>query len=125
LLPAAALEKERSATVNLGEKARIWVGGNYGRRCATAGPPVFTLVSAPKLGTVTAEKIDYTVPSGGPCQGTVQPGLAIWFAAGGQTGTDTITYTLDFPHEPGNPAPSKGPQPAMGPQPVAETITVK
>jgi hypothetical protein len=118
-LPAVSLDKERSATVNRGEKKRIWIGGNYGRRCATAGPPIFVLTSEPKLGKVTAEKVDYTVPAGEPCQGTVQPGIAIWFEAGGQAGTDTFTYTLDFPHEVGNPVAAKGPQP------VAGTITVK
>jgi hypothetical protein len=42
---ALSQEKERSATVGSGETVRIWFGANYGRRCATAGPPIFNLIS--------------------------------------------------------------------------------
>jgi hypothetical protein len=59
---AMSQEKERSATVDSGETVRIWFGANYGRRCATAGPPVFNLISKPSLGEVTTELADYTVP---------------------------------------------------------------
>jgi hypothetical protein len=36
-------EKERSAIVASGESVRIWFGANYGRRCATAGPPLSSI----------------------------------------------------------------------------------
>jgi hypothetical protein len=108
---AVSQEKERSTTVALGETVRIWFGANYGRRCATAGPPVFNLISKPSLGEVTTELADYTVPSGQNCAGRSYTGLRIWYKAGRTAGTDTFKYTIEFPHEPSNPTPSKGPQP--------------
>ena len=104
-------EKERSATVVSGETVRIWFGANYGRRCATAGPPVFNLISKPSLGEVTTELADYTVPSGQNCAGRTYTGLRILYKAESTAGTDTFKYTIEFPHEPSNPMPSKGPQP--------------
>src|SRR4051795_11133214 len=69
-LPLAfSQEKERSATVNPGERVHIWFGANYGRRCATAGPPVFDLISKPSLGEVITELAEYTVPTGQNCAG--------------------------------------------------------
>jgi hypothetical protein len=112
---AMSQEKERSAAVDSGETARIWFGANYGRRCATAGPPVFTLTSKPSLGEVTTELADYTVPSGESCAGRTT-GLRILYKAGSTAGTDSFKYTIEFPHEPSNPTPSKGPQ--------AVTVTV-
>ena len=112
-------EKQRSATVESGENVRIWFGANYGRRCATAGPPLFNLVSKPSLGQVTTELAGYTVPSGQSCAGRTYSGLRIWYKAGSITGTDTFKYTIEFPHEPSNPTPSKGPQP------VAVTVVVQ
>jgi len=108
---AVSQEKERSATVVSGETVRIWFGANYGRRCATAGPPVFNLISKPSLGEVTTELADYTVPSGQNCAGRSYTGLRILYKAGSTVGTDTFKYTIEFPHEPSNPTPSKGPQP--------------
>ena len=108
---AMSQEKERSATVDSGETVRIWFGANYGRRCSTAGPPVFNLISKPSLGEVTTELSDYTVPSGQNCAGRTYTGLRIWYKAGSTAGTDTFKYTIEFPHEPSNPTPSKGPQP--------------
>ncbi len=108
---AMSQEKERSATVVSGETARIWFGANYGRRCATAGPPVFNLIAKPSLGEVTTELADYTVPSGRNCAGRTYTGLRILYKAGSTAGTDTFKYTIEFPHEPSNPTPSKGPQP--------------
>jgi hypothetical protein len=108
---AMSQEKERSATVDSGETVRIWFGANYGRRCATAGPPVFNLISKPSLGEVTTELADYTVPSGQNCSGRTYTGLRIWYKAGSTAGIDTFKYTIEFPHEPSNPTPSKGPQP--------------
>jgi len=35
---ALSLDPERTATVNSGERVRIWFGANYGRPCRTAGP---------------------------------------------------------------------------------------
>ena len=119
LPPALALDPERHATVNSGERVRIWFGANYGRRCGTAGPPLFKLVSKPSLGEVTTELADYTVPNGENCAGRSYTGLRIWYQAGVTTGTDTFRYTLEFPHEASNPIPSKGPQP------VTATIVVK
>jgi hypothetical protein len=116
---AASLEKEKSVTVNTGERIRIWFGANYGRRCATAGPPLFKLTSAPTLGEVSTEEATYVVPTGEPCTGNSYTGLRVWYKAGSATGTDTFSYTLEFPHEPSNPQPSKGPQP------VTATITIK
>ena len=108
---AISQEKERSATANSGETVRIWFGANYGRRCATAGPPVFNLISKPSLGEVTTELADYTVPSGQNCAGRTYTGLRIGYKAGSTAGTDMFKYTIEFPHEPSNPTPSKGPQP--------------
>ena len=116
---ALSLDQERNATVNSGERVRIWFGANYGRRCATAGPPVFNLISKPSLGEVITELADYTVPSGENCAGKSYTGLRIWYKAGAITGTDTFKYTVEFPHEPSNPTPSKGPQP------VTVTIVVR
>ncbi|HEX2473323.1 MAG TPA: hypothetical protein VHK01_01175 [Lacipirellulaceae bacterium] len=111
-LPLAfSQEKERSATVDSGESVRIWFGANYGRRCATAGPPIFNLIAKPSLGEVTTELADYTVPNGQNCAGRSYTGLRIWYKAGSTAGTDTFKYTIEFPHEPSNPTPSKGPQP--------------
>src|SRR5437867_2606889 len=50
-------DKKRKAKVNSGERVRIWFGANYGRRCATAVPPVFNLISKPSLGEVITELI--------------------------------------------------------------------
>ena len=97
---AISQEKERSATANSGETVRIWFGANYGRRCATAGPPVFNLISKPSLGEVTTELADYTVPSGQNCAGRTYTGLRIWYKAGSTAGTDIFKYTIEFPHEP-------------------------
>ena len=110
---ALSQEKERSAAVDSGETVRIWFGANYGRRCATAGPPVFNLISKPSLGEVTTELADYTVASGENWAGRTYTGLRIWYKAGSTRGTDTFKYTIEFPHEPSNPTPSKGPQPVM------------
>src|SRR5262245_29156261 len=66
---ALSLDAERHATVNSGERVRIWFGANYGRRCATAGPPLFNLIAKPSLGEVTTELADYTVPNGQNCSG--------------------------------------------------------
>lgn len=112
-------EKERSATVDSGETVRIWFGANYGRRCATAGPPVFNLISKPSLGEVTTESADYTVPSGQNCAGRTYTGLRIWYKAGSTVGTDMFKYTIEFTHEPSNTTPSKGPQP------VTVTVVVR
>ena len=81
---AMSQEKERNATVVSGETARIWFGANYGRRCATAGPPVFNLISKPSLGEVTTELADYTVPSGQNCAGRSYTGLRILYKAGSE-----------------------------------------
>src|SRR6266550_9120945 len=108
---ALSLDQERNATVNSGERVRIWFGANYGRRCATAGPPVFNLIAKPSLGEVTTELADYTVLSGRNCAGRTYTGLRILYKAGSTAGTDTFKYTIEFPHEPSNPTPSKGPQP--------------
>ena len=116
---ALSQEKERSATVGSGETARIWFGANYGRRCATAGPPIFNLISKPSLGEVSTELADYTVPTGQNCAGRTYTGLRIWYKAGSIVGTDTFKYTIEFPHEPSNPTPSKGPQP------VSVTVVVQ
>jgi len=107
---ALSQEKERSATVGSGETVRIWFGANYGRRCATAGPPIFNLISKPSLGEVSTELADYIVPTGQNCAGRTYTGLRIWYKAGSIVGTDTFKYTIEFPHEPSNPTPSKGPQ---------------
>jgi|GEM_PF-3020119 hypothetical protein len=116
---ALSQEKERSATVGSGETVRIWFGANYGRRCATAGPPIFNLISKPSLGEVSTELADYTVPTGQNCAGRTYTGLRIWYKAGSIVGTDTFKYTIEFPHEPSNPTPSKGPQP------VSVTVVVQ
>ena len=94
---AMSQEKERSATVDSGETVRIWFGANYGRRCSTAGPPVFNLISKPSLGEVTTELADYTVPSGQNCAGRTYTGLRIWYKAGSTAGTDIFKYTIEFP----------------------------
>jgi len=116
---ALSQEKERSATVGSGETVRIWFGANYGRRCATAGPPIFNLISKPSLGEVSTELADYTVPTGQNCAGRTYTGLRIWYKAGSIVWTDTFKYTIEFPHEPSNPTPSKGPQP------VSVTVVVQ
>jgi len=108
---ALSLDKERGATVSAGESVRIWFGANYGRRCGTAGPPLFKLISAPTLGEVSTEEAAYAVPGGERCGGNSYAGLRIWYKAGLARGIDTFSYTLEFPHEPSNPTPSKGPQP--------------
>ena len=108
---AMTQEKERNATVDSGDTVRIWFGANYGRRCATAGPPAFNLISKPFLGEVTTELAEYTVPSGQNCAGRTYTGLRIWYKAGSTAGTDMFKYSIEFPHEPSNPIPSKGPQP--------------
>jgi hypothetical protein len=111
LPPALSQKKERSATVTSGEKVRIWFGANYAPRWATAGPPIFNLVSKPSLGEVATELAEYTVPSGQNRAGRTYTGVRIWRKAGAIAGTDTFKYTIEFPHEPSNPTPSKGPQP--------------
>ena len=108
--PCLRKKKETRRSIS-GETVRIWFGANYGRRCATAGPPVFNLISKPSLGEVTTELADYTVPSGQNCAGRNYTGLRILYKAGSTAGTDTFKYTIEFPHEPSNPTPSKGPQP--------------
>lgn len=115
---ALALDKERTATVRVGERVGIWFGANYGQRCRTAGPPLFKLISAPSLGEVGTEEARYVVPSREHCGGNAYTGLRIWYKAGSMTGTDTFSYTIEFPHEVSNPRPSKGPQP------VTVTITI-
>jgi hypothetical protein len=77
---ALSLDQERHATVNSGERVRLWFGANYGRRCATAGPPLFNLISKPSLGEVITELADYTVPNGEHCAGKSYTGLRIWSA---------------------------------------------
>ena len=67
-------------------------------------------ISKPSLGEVTTELADYTVPSGQNCAGRSYTGLRILYKAGSTAGTDTFKYTIEFPHEPSNPTPSKGPQ---------------
>jgi len=116
---ALSLEQEKNVTVNAGERVRIWFGANYGRRCATAGPPIFKLISTPALGEVSTEEAVYVVPTGERCEGKSYTGLRVWYKARLATGTDTFSYTLEFPHEPSNPRPSKGPQP------VTATVTIK
>jgi hypothetical protein len=116
---ALSLDKERSATVRSGERVQIWFGANYGQRCRTAGPPIFKLVTAPILGEVGTEQAAYVVPSSERCAGNSYTGLRIWYKAGPATGTDTFSYTLEFPHELSNPQPSKGPQP------VTTTVTIQ
>jgi hypothetical protein len=116
---ALSLERERSATVDTGEKVRIWFGANYGLRCGTAGPPLFKLISAPALGEVSMEEVTYIVPRGEHCGGRSYTGLGVWYKAGTATGTDTFSYTIEFPHEPTNPRPSKDPQP------VTATVTIR
>jgi hypothetical protein len=117
--PAQALESERSASVRPGERARIWSGANYGQRCRSAGPPVFKVVSAPRLGELSADEAPHVVPRGERCGGNSYTGLRIWYKAGMATGVDSFSYTIEFPHEASNPRPSKGPQP------VTATITIK
>jgi hypothetical protein len=114
-----AQEKERRVIVGSGETATVWFGANYGRRCATAGPPIFNLISKPSLGEVATELADYTVPSGQNCAGRAYTGLKISYKAGSTVGNNTFQYTIEFPHEPSNPTPSKGPQP------VSVTIVVR
>jgi hypothetical protein len=116
---ANAQEKERRVIVGSGETVTVWFGANYGRRCATAGPPVFNLISKPSLGAVATELADYTVPSGQNCAGRTYTGLRISYKAGSTVGNDTFKYTIEFPHEPSNPTPSKGPQP------VSVTVAVR
>jgi hypothetical protein len=116
---ALSLEKERNVTVNAGEKVRIWFGANYGRRCVTAGPPIFTLLSAPALGEVSTDEAPFVVPRGENCEGQTYTGLRVWYKARSAIGTDKFSYTLEFPHEASNPRPSKGPQP------VTMTVTIK
>jgi hypothetical protein len=114
-----AIEPSRHATVTAGEKRLLWLGANYGPNCGSAGLPIFKLISAPALGEVTTERTPILVPSGKSCEGHTYTGLAIWYKARSQAGIDVFTYTLDFPHESGNPSPAKGPQT------VTETVTVK
>src|SRR5881296_2638024 len=105
---AMSQEKERSATVNSGERVRIWFGANYGRRCATANPPVFNLISKPSLGEVITELADYTVPSGENCAGKSYIGLRIWYKAGAIAGIDIFRYIVEFLYEFSNSTFSKG-----------------
>lgn len=116
---ALSLDKERYIAVKAGEKIRIWFGANYGRRCGTAGPPLFKVTSAPTLGEVSADEATYVVPTGEHCAGNSYIGLRVWYKAGLATGSDTFSYTIEFPHEPSNP------QPSRGPQPVTMTMTIK
>ena len=116
---ALAERTDRSDTVAIGQLKRILFRGNYGEACRSAGPPIFRLISRPLLGEVTTEITDYKVPSGERCENTMQPGLAVWYKAGPKAGTDIFKYTIEYPHEANNRAPSKGPQP------VTQTITVK
>lgn len=118
-LSASALEPEKRATLSVGEKTKLWFGANYGKRCRSAGPPVFHLTSKPALGEVTTEESAFTAPAGGPCQGDTYTGLIIWYKAGKQPGTDVFTYTVEFPHELGNP------QPSSTPHLVTATVTVQ
>ena len=111
IAPALSLESQRAATVKAGEAARIWFGANYGRRCGTAGPPVFKLISPPTRGELITEEAPYVVPNGQNCAGRSYTGLRIVYKAGSEAGSDVFSYTLEFPHEASNPAPSKGPQP--------------
>jgi hypothetical protein len=116
---ASAQEKERHVIVGSGGTVTVWFGANYGRRCGTAGPPLFNLISQPSLGVVATELADYSVPSGQNCAGRTYTGLRISYKAGSTVGNDTFKYTIEFPHEPSNPTPSKGPQP------VRVTIVVR
>src|ERR1051325_10185890 len=103
-----AQEKERSVTVGPAETVRIWFGANYGRRCATAGPPIFSLISKPFLGEVATELADYTAPRGQTGAGRAYTGLRISYKAGSRVGSNTFKYPIEFPQEPSNPTPSKG-----------------
>src|SRR4051812_29260457 len=94
---ALSLETEKNVTVNVGERVRIWFGANYGRRCATAGPPIFKLISTPALGEVSTEEAAYVVPTGENCEGKTYTGLRVWYKARLATGTDTFSYTIEFP----------------------------
>lgn len=116
---ALSVEKERNVNVMAGEKIRIWFGANFGRRCGTAGPPIFELISKPGLGEVSTDEAPFVVPSGENCGGRTYTGLRVWYKAGSATGKDRFSYTLEFPHEASNPRPSKGPQP------VTMTVTIK
>ena len=89
LPPAMAQEKDRSATVDSDETVRIWFGANYGRWCASAGPPVFNLTAQPFLGEVRTELADFTVPSGQNCAGRTYTGLRIWYRQSGPTRLST------------------------------------
>src|ERR1041384_8802742 len=59
-----AQEKERSVTVGPDETVRIWFGANYGRRCATAGAPIFSLISKAFFCEVGTELGGYTLLTG-------------------------------------------------------------
>jgi hypothetical protein len=113
------------ATVNPGEKVRIWFRPDYGPHCGSAGLPVFTLTSDPALGKVTEDEVPYTVPTGQNCGGVTYRGLEIWYSAGPNSGEDRFGYTVEFPHESRNPEPSKGPLPGQAVVSVTPSSTTR
>src|SRR5438128_9953325 len=55
---ALSLDQERNATVNSGERVRIWVGANYGRRSASDG---YHVVNFKSLRAMWEEHVATTV----------------------------------------------------------------
>lgn len=102
--PPASIE----ITVPAGEKVAIWVQPNYSALCRSLGQPTFQLDSAPALGEVFAEWIDYTVPAGQRCETMRFPGMIVWYQAGKVAGTDVVTWTVGFPREFTSRMPSTG-----------------
>jgi hypothetical protein len=94
-------------TIQAHQKKQIWIGADYDPyfHCVSAGAPIFTLTSKPKLGEMTSEQTSY-VAKVHPCEGMSYTGTAIWYTAGSTRGTDVITYTLEFLHCCGNRVPS-------------------
>ncbi|VVE24794.1 hypothetical protein PPN31114_03330 [Pandoraea pneumonica] len=86
-------------SVAAGEKVALWVQPNYSVLCRSLGQPTFQLDSAPALGEVSAEWIDYTVPVGQRCETMRFPGMIVWYQAGKTAGTDVVTWTVGFPRE--------------------------
>jgi len=97
----------------------LFAGVTCAPLAGTAGPPIFKRVAAPTLGELGTEHVPYVVPSGEHCGGKAYTALRIWYRAGPGTGTDTFSYTIEFPHEATNPRPSKCPQP------VTVTVTIE
>ncbi|HVO20452.1 MAG TPA: hypothetical protein VMU15_14430 [Anaeromyxobacter sp.] len=83
--------------VKAGEEIQVRAHWNWTRQCQSQDPPEIKVTRPPQSGAVDVRKGDYAVTgslSGNSvCVGKTLPGIAIFYKAGSQPGTDSFHYT--------------------------------